>query len=86
VLDNRGLIWFKVYREHYGGFLRTKSLRYEKTKVAHNSEDKVVDLLRDSTIYVSIYLRVQLVIYGKLEEPVMLYLRIMKETLKAPFW
>jgi len=29
------------------------------TKVAHNSEDKVVDLLGVSTIYVSIYLRVQ---------------------------
>jgi len=29
------------------------------TKVAHNSEDKVIDLLRDSTIYVSIYLRVR---------------------------
>jgi len=44
------------------------------TKVAHNSEDKVVDLLRYSTIYVSIYLRVQFVIYGKFEEAVMLYL------------
>jgi len=44
------------------------------TKVANNSEDKVVDLLRDSTIYVSIYLRAQFVIYGKLEEPVMFYL------------
>jgi len=31
------------------------------TKVAHNSENKVVDLLRDSTIYVSIYLRVMFV-------------------------
>jgi len=28
------------------------------TKVAHYSEDKVVYLLRESTIYVSIYLRV----------------------------
>jgi len=31
----------------------------ESTKVAHNSKDKVIDLLRDSTIYVSIYLRVR---------------------------
>jgi len=29
------------------------------TKVTHNSEDKVIDLLRNSTIYVSIYLRVR---------------------------
>jgi len=35
----------------------------ECTMVAHNSEDKVVDLLRDSTIYVSIYLRVELKIF-----------------------
>jgi len=42
------------------------------TKIAHNSEDKVVDLLRDVTNYVSIYLRVQFVIYGKLEKAVML--------------
>jgi len=27
----------------------------ECTKVAHNSDEKVVDVLRDSTIYVSIY-------------------------------
>jgi len=41
------------------------------TKLAHNSEDKVVDLLRDSTIYVSIYLRV---IFIKVsEEDVMFY-------------
>jgi len=31
------------------------------TKVAHNSQDKVVDLHRNSTIYVSIYLRVMFV-------------------------
>jgi len=43
------------------------------TKVAHNSEEKVVDLLRDSTIYVSIYLRIQFVIYGQSED-VMFYL------------
>jgi len=30
-------------------------------KVAHTSEDKIVDLFRDSTIYVSIYLRVMFV-------------------------
>jgi len=29
------------------------------TKVTHNSKEKVIDLLRDSTIYVSICLRVQ---------------------------
>jgi len=45
----------------------------ECTKVAHNSKDKVIDLLRDSTIYVSIYLRVQLALLGRLED-VMFYL------------
>jgi len=44
------------------------------TKVAHNSKEKVIDLIRDSTLYVSIYLRVQFYIIGDLEEPVMLYL------------
>jgi len=34
------------------------------TKVAHNSKDKVIDPIRDSTIYVSIYLRVQLALLG----------------------
>jgi len=34
------------------------------TKVAHNTKEKVIDLLRDSTIYVSIYLRVQLALLG----------------------
>jgi len=34
------------------------------TKPSHNSKDKVIDLLRDSTIYVSIYLRVQLALLG----------------------
>jgi len=44
------------------------------TKIDHNSKDKVVDLLRDSTIYVSIYLRVKLDIYFGESEDVMFYL------------
>jgi len=43
------------------------------TKVAHNSEEKVIYLIRDSTIYVSIYLRVQFAIFGESED-VMFYL------------
>jgi len=43
------------------------------TKVAHNSEDKVIDLIRDSTIYVSIYLRVEFFSVGGSED-VMFYL------------
>jgi len=46
---------------------------WEYTKVAHNSKDKVIYLLRDSTIYVSIYLRVQLALLGGLED-IMFYL------------
>jgi len=34
------------------------------TKPAHNTKDKVIDLIRDSTIYVSIYSRVQLALLG----------------------
>jgi len=45
----------------------------ECTKIAHNNKDKVVDLLRDSNIYVSFYLRVQLAVLGKMEN-VMFYL------------
>jgi len=45
----------------------------ECTKIDHNSKDKVVDLIRDSTIYVSIYLRVQLALLGGLGD-VMFYL------------
>jgi len=44
----------------------------EYTIVAHDSEDKVIDLLRDSTIYISIYLRVKFV--KSSEEDVMFYL------------
>jgi len=45
----------------------------ECTKIAHNSKDNVIDLIRDSTIYVSIYLRVQLSLLGGLGD-VMFYL------------
>jgi len=35
------------------------------TKAAHNSKDNVVDLIRDSTIYVSIYLWVQFMVISE---------------------
>jgi len=44
------------------------------TNVAYNSKDNVVDLIWDSVIYVSIYLRVNLFLRGDVEEDVMFYL------------
>jgi len=62
----------------FGAFDKIKKLNGnlfhfgECTKVAHNSKDKVIYLLRDSTVYVSIYLRVRFSFISR--EPMMLYL------------
>jgi len=65
--------------------LNTNLFHFSKCiKVAHNSEEKVIDLIRNSTIYVSIYLRVQFPISMPSGLDVTFYLRIMKKVLKTP--